>query len=695
MQNDTPRRMPNVPPFVKFVCANVPMVFDDSLSYYEALCALWKYVQGMTDVINNNATLEEEYIEKFNELNQAFNDLKTWVETYFDNLDVQEEINNKLDDMAEQGVLADIISQYLNSIAIFGYDTLATMKASENLVAGSYARTLGYYTLNDGGGALYKIREITNDDTVDEAYIVEMADDTLVAELVKENNSVSVRQLGGKESEDIAPIITRYMAMNNDKHKLYIPAGEWICNEIELSTWFDISGDSKFVGKTFIRPAVEEQAYIFKVNSDNGYGWSLSGIHFETGKDKALTDSVIWLNNTSYGQMKDITFQNVVGQCIRNVGSFEINFYNTIARGCYPQALGDNTGLFSFKSSAGRTPSTLYFDYIQCEQIFGNIFFVNSDTLVANNKIGSINIEQPTKSSGQSESRDIVTGLTLTSVLDEADTSISTIASYKHHAIITQTTSSQVAGMTIDSIDYNNAASCVWNLNATKYIFDCCIQKSSSEENTNINFSGKIGNSTMVGLQKDFYLVNTRNKSVCRCSDTKNNIIFGDVEYAETGSNKCVFAVHSEYNIKAGNIGRPNDSSANTAGFIECNTLTAPIETYYSITCGCQEYRDNAISKGLMVLRPKTAMNDGGGFKAIAGGNKLLIRYASSATTNIVVRDLDQSNNQTQITVNNTSGNFVWVTFDLGTNITNYALGDTLRIGASSGAVSFDVIKFI
>ena len=116
MENDRPRRMPNVPPFVKFVCANVPMVFDDSLSYYEALCALWKYVQGMTDVINNNATLEEEYIEKFNELNQAFNDLKTWIETYFDNLDVQEEINNKLDDMAENGTLATIITTYIQYI---------------------------------------------------------------------------------------------------------------------------------------------------------------------------------------------------------------------------------------------------------------------------------------------------------------------------------------------------------------------------------------------------------------------------------------------------------------------------------------------------------------------------------------------------------------------------------------------------
>lgn len=107
MENDTPRRMPNVPPFVKFVCANVPMVFDDSLSYYEALSALWKYVQGMTDVINNNATLEEEYIEKFNEL-------KEFVDTYFDNLDIQEELNKKLDEMAEDGTLASIIGSTLS-----------------------------------------------------------------------------------------------------------------------------------------------------------------------------------------------------------------------------------------------------------------------------------------------------------------------------------------------------------------------------------------------------------------------------------------------------------------------------------------------------------------------------------------------------------------------------------------------------
>ena len=98
-------KQPPVPPFVQFCCAAVPMVFDDSLSYYEAVCALWKYVDGMTKVINNNALITEDYIAKVEEL-------KSYVEHYFDNLDVQDEINNKLDEMAESGELEELIIGY-------------------------------------------------------------------------------------------------------------------------------------------------------------------------------------------------------------------------------------------------------------------------------------------------------------------------------------------------------------------------------------------------------------------------------------------------------------------------------------------------------------------------------------------------------------------------------------------------------
>lgn len=109
--SDNIEKAPNVPPFVTFVTSAVPMVFDNSMSYYEALCALWKWLQDdVIDVINNNASVTDQYITLTNEL-------KEFVENYFDNLDVQQEINNKLDQMTQDGSLSTLIGNYIQPIA--------------------------------------------------------------------------------------------------------------------------------------------------------------------------------------------------------------------------------------------------------------------------------------------------------------------------------------------------------------------------------------------------------------------------------------------------------------------------------------------------------------------------------------------------------------------------------------------------
>lgn len=97
---------PLVPPFVRFVASAIPMVFDDSLSYYECLAALTKYMQDVADVVNNNGAVTEEYI-------QMTKDMKSYMDNYFDNLDVQEEINNKLDAMVEDGSFQAILDVYV------------------------------------------------------------------------------------------------------------------------------------------------------------------------------------------------------------------------------------------------------------------------------------------------------------------------------------------------------------------------------------------------------------------------------------------------------------------------------------------------------------------------------------------------------------------------------------------------------
>ena len=63
-----------------------------------------------------------ELIAEFNKLNQNFNSLeekfdalKKYIEDYFDDLDVQDEINNKLDELFEDGTLWQMIADYLNN----------------------------------------------------------------------------------------------------------------------------------------------------------------------------------------------------------------------------------------------------------------------------------------------------------------------------------------------------------------------------------------------------------------------------------------------------------------------------------------------------------------------------------------------------------------------------------------------------
>ena len=161
---------------------NLPTAYIESMSYYEGLTFLVNYLSNnVIPALNNNG--------------QVVNELKDYVENYFENLDVQEEINNKLDEMAESGVLQDIITSYLQVSGVLAYNTVADMKVAENLIDGSIAKTLGYYSINDSGSAYYKIREISNSDVVDEMFIISLNDDNLIAELIVDENFNS-KQVG-------------------------------------------------------------------------------------------------------------------------------------------------------------------------------------------------------------------------------------------------------------------------------------------------------------------------------------------------------------------------------------------------------------------------------------------------------------------------------------------------------------------
>ena len=241
-----------VPPFVRFVASAVPMVFDNSLSYYEALCALWKWIQDdVIDVINHNANVTEEYIK-------LVNDLKEYVDNYFANLDVQEEINNKLDKMAEDGTLQEIISIYLQTTAVWGFDTVADMISSNNLTDGSYARTLGYYEKSDGGGSLYKIRNVAEGDNPDGMLLISLSD-TLVAEFVIEDK-ISSKQLGllGDGTTDETTKLNTFFGIQTNVDKI-LNRGVYVASsQINIKgTWRQTSGNNVAPKITFDNASIK------------------------------------------------------------------------------------------------------------------------------------------------------------------------------------------------------------------------------------------------------------------------------------------------------------------------------------------------------------------------------------------------------------------------------------------------------
>ena len=89
----------------------LPSSYKESMTYEEQLLWFFKFLdETVIPTVNNNADAVEE-------LQALYIQVKTFVDEYFDNLDVQEEINNKLDAMAQDGSLADL----LKSVTYYKY----------------------------------------------------------------------------------------------------------------------------------------------------------------------------------------------------------------------------------------------------------------------------------------------------------------------------------------------------------------------------------------------------------------------------------------------------------------------------------------------------------------------------------------------------------------------------------------------
>lgn len=218
----------NLPPFKKFcmTIGNLPSSFMESMTYYEALCWLYDYFEKtLIPAINTEG-------EAITELQEAFTTLKEYVDNYFENLDVQNEINNKLDDMADNGELASIINQFLEYNCVISFETVAEMVASEILAEGSICYVTGD-THNDAIDSHYIIRQLINTDVVDGVNIIALTNyPTLIAELIKSKKINDIEDDINNLQGDVSDLQTDVTNLQNAKLKtiggiLYVDDGQW------------------------------------------------------------------------------------------------------------------------------------------------------------------------------------------------------------------------------------------------------------------------------------------------------------------------------------------------------------------------------------------------------------------------------------------------------------------------------------
>lgn len=301
--------------FRNWILQNFPFLENDfdALTDYELFCKMIEYVKKL---VKDN----EDFRIKIENL-----------ENYVYNLNLQDEVNNKLDEMAEDGTLENLISQYIQLATTYAFNTVNDMKNSTNLINGSFARTSGFHSYNDNGGSLYKIRNITNEDVVDNILIIALNNNNLIAELMI--NSIMNIECFGAYGDGINDDSVSIQKAVNQGITIIFNNKDYKCNSEII-----INKACKLLGSNNQR-TYENRHYIdFSDNEDNiCFSLEIKGIIFENlnfkGSDNNDTHiCVSIINNSKY------TFRNCgfyyFNKAISTNRAWSTSFYDSVFEYC-------------------------------------------------------------------------------------------------------------------------------------------------------------------------------------------------------------------------------------------------------------------------------------------------------------------------------------------------------------------------
>lgn len=168
-------------PFKWFILENFPFIEADfdALTEWQLFCKLGKEInkiidsqnligQEMENVTNAFIDLQNDYIEKFNNLQE-------YVNNYFNNLDVQDEIDNKLNEMAESGQLQEIFEQFY----IQDYKKIDSLSLTDKFLY-LFGNDLAYWKMAGQRTANfeYKVGDFIKDKNSNNIYVCSVAGTT-------------------------------------------------------------------------------------------------------------------------------------------------------------------------------------------------------------------------------------------------------------------------------------------------------------------------------------------------------------------------------------------------------------------------------------------------------------------------------------------------------------------------------------
>lgn len=217
------KELKTLKPFTRFcmTIGELPSSYLISMTYEEQLLWLCNFIkETVIPSVNANS-------EAITELQTLFNELQEYVNHYFDNLDVQEEINNKLDEMVLDGTLAEILANYLNLSRFIDTTTNLINETDVTKVkAGYIIETFGYSEIEDGGAT--KIL-IVDEEPQNKFYFT--LQNSLYGIPLTNKENVLIYGVKGDGTTDNTTLLN---SIKDYTDKLYFPKGTYLINKIKI-----------------------------------------------------------------------------------------------------------------------------------------------------------------------------------------------------------------------------------------------------------------------------------------------------------------------------------------------------------------------------------------------------------------------------------------------------------------------------